>query len=73
MMEYVLWNALDNVTATPDTYPDIESAADAKGDFVDGFRRQGYYLTARHERVPVNMLAQYIEVRAVPSEGGEDE
>jgi hypothetical protein len=72
-MEYVLWNALDHVTATPDTYPDTESAAEAKRDFVDGFRRQGYYLTARHERIPVHTLAKYIEVREVPSEGGEDE
>ena len=64
-MEYVLWNTLDGIPATPETYENVSDAQQARHNFIDRFQPQGYYLSGNYDRVPYLELARFLEIRPV--------
>lgn len=55
-MHYGLFNATDGVYASPDSFKTRREARAFARAFRKRFERQGYYLTAERERIPVEAV-----------------
>ena len=51
-----------------EVYPDLESAHAAAVDYAARFAQQGYYTTARWERIPLEDLAGRCRIVEVPDD-----
>jgi hypothetical protein len=52
----------DGIPDRPEPYQTRQEAEDAKTAFVERFRRQGYYLTASGERIPLVDLPRFVKI-----------
>lgn len=64
---YLVWNATDGLYADLAVYPTRAAAESAVEAFRARFKRQGYYFTARCERIPPEEIAIEI-IEAAPEE-----
>jgi hypothetical protein len=55
----------DGISDRPEPYDTLEEADKAKAQYLERFRQQGYYLTARGKRIPVADLAKFVKIRRV--------
>lgn len=49
-------NETDDIYASPDTFDTEEKASDFIQEFIESFKKQGYYLDAQHNKIPVEEL-----------------
>jgi hypothetical protein len=63
MTNYVVWNATDRIMASPEEFRSKGAAMRFCKAFKERFREQGYYLTFRRERIPIEEVM--LEVREV--------
>ena len=54
-------NETDDIYASPDTFDTEEKASDFIQEFIESFKKQGYYLDAQHNKIPVEELVLSIE------------
>jgi hypothetical protein len=55
-MALILWNDSDGIQATPETYESVTEALAAAALWFRRFKRQGYYATAKMDRIPLEYL-----------------
>ena len=61
---FILWNETDGILASPDSFKTHREARAFVRAFRKRFERQGYYLTAGRERIPVaSVVLEIIESR----------
>ena len=64
----------DGFTIHPEeTYPTKLAAESALTLWTQRYERQGYYSSATHGRIPIDMIAGYCEIIPLPPDDGENQ
>jgi hypothetical protein len=59
-MGYIVFNATDGICADPRTFRTITGATKALVDLIESRRPQGYWFTARMQRIPLSAVVMQV-------------
>ena len=61
-MSYLIFSP-DNLPISPDDFATLQEAKDALAAFVRQYTPQGFYLTAEHDRIPLDKLERRCSIQ----------